>query len=389
MHLLRPLGPAATRSSPIESLRAGLGAFVGLGLTGIFVLSATVDLKLGLFLIAPFGASSVLLFAVPNSPLAQPWAAIVGNTLAALIGVAVSESVGDPTLRIPLAVGLTITVMILFRAAHPPAGAVAMTAAMSPDAVSHLGYWFALTPVAAGTVTLVAIAAIYARLTGREYPFRQLSDPNKHGTEDPDPTERLGLSEAELNWLLERNSQSLNLGTEDLARLIGAAELQAATHRTGPLTASDIMSRDLVTVEPSTPLAEVAHLFDLHKFLSLPVVNPDRRFLGIIFQLDIINRARDDGLRLDIGLGAAMGRLADKENQAQDCAEAIMNSAWPHANAKTPIAELLPLMADGDIHAVPVLEGGHILGIVTHTDLISALVRDRQRGGALRAQIQS
>lgn len=81
MHLLRPLGPAATRSSPIESLRAGLGAFVGLGLTGIFVLSATVDLKLGLFLIAPFGASSVLLFAVPNSPLAQPWAAIAGTRL--------------------------------------------------------------------------------------------------------------------------------------------------------------------------------------------------------------------------------------------------------------------------------------------------------------------
>ncbi len=89
---------------------------------------------------APFGASSVPLFAVPNSPLAQPWSAIVGNIVAALVGVAVRLVVPDPALRIALAMGLAITVTILCRALHPPAGAVAMTAAMSPDAVRELGF---------------------------------------------------------------------------------------------------------------------------------------------------------------------------------------------------------------------------------------------------------
>ena len=82
MHILRSLGPAVARVSLREALRAGVGALLGLGVTGLFLLSPQVDLSLGLYLVAPFGATSVLLFAVPNSPLAQPWSAIVGNTVA-------------------------------------------------------------------------------------------------------------------------------------------------------------------------------------------------------------------------------------------------------------------------------------------------------------------
>ena len=131
LHNLRSLGPAVARVSPVEALRAGVGAIAGLGLAGLLLLSPAVDLQLGLYLIAPFGATSVLLFAVPNSPLAQPWSAVVGNSVAALVGVAVCLTVADPALRIALAVGLAITATILCRAVHPPAGAVAMTAAMT------------------------------------------------------------------------------------------------------------------------------------------------------------------------------------------------------------------------------------------------------------------
>ena len=278
MHIPRWIGPAVARTSSREAVRAGVGALVGLGLTGLLFLSPGIDPDLGLYLVAPFGASSVLLFAIPNSPLAQPWSAIVGNTVAAVVGVAVCLVVPEPTLRIALAVGLAVTATILCRAVHPPAGAVAMTAAMSPDAVQHLGFWFALAPIGAGTVALVALAMIYARLTGRRYPLRQFDEPNRHGTADAVPAERLGLSEAELTGILERYKQSFNLGVEDLARLIGAAELQAAAHQAGPLTAADIMSRNLITVEPGTTLNEVADLFRRYRFTSLPVVGPTGNF---------------------------------------------------------------------------------------------------------------
>ncbi|KPN63480.1 CBS domain-containing membrane protein [Aliiroseovarius crassostreae] len=375
MSILRSFGPAIAGASATEALRAGVGALFGLGLVGLLLLSPDIDLRLGLYLVAPFGATSVLLFAVPNSPLAQPWSAIVGNTVAALIGVAVCLLVADPVLRVALAVGLAIVAMVLCRAVHPPAGAVAMTAALSPDVISHLGFWFALTPIAVGTTALVLLAMLYARITRRHYPFRQFDDPGTHGTDDPSPTERLGLSEEDLTGILERYRQSFNLGVEDLARMIGAAELQAAAQSSGPLTAADIMSRELVLIGPDARLGEIADLFSLHRFASLPVVGPDAEFLGVIFQIHLIHQARQDALRPDHRYLPALRRLLDRNQPKQVRAKDIMSVITANATPATPIGALLALMADGDTDAVPVLDQGKIVGIVTRTDLISALAR--------------
>jgi len=326
-------------------------------------------------LVAPFGASSVLLFAVPNSPLAQPWSAIIGNVIAALVGVAVCLVVQDPFLRIALAVGLAITVTILCRALHPPAGAVAMTLAMSPDAVQELGFHFALMPIGIGTVVLVLIAMVYGRMTGRHYPFRQFDDLNRYGTQDLEPMKRLGLSEAELSDILDRYKQSFNLGVEDLARLLGAAEMQVAAHRSGPTVAADIMSHNLITVQPETPLAEIADLFRRYRFTALPVVGREGRFLGVIFQIHLIDRAREDSLRLKRGFGKALHRLLDRRREIPVQATDIMSVGGPRATADTPLSALLPQMADGAVDAVPILERGQLIGIVTRTDLISALAR--------------
>jgi CBS domain-containing membrane protein len=358
---LKSFGPAVPQTTPMEAVRAGTGAFIGLALCALLVLAPTVDLQLGLYLIAPFGASSVLLFAVPNSPLAQPWSAIGGNTIAALVGVAVCLLVADPALRIALAVGLAITAMILCRAVHPPAGAVAMTAAMNPGAITELGFWFALTPVAIGTALLVLIAILYARVTGRRYPFRQFDDPNPHGTVDRQPFERLGLSSAELTNILERYRQSFNLGVEDLARLIGAAQMQAATRRIDPTVAADFMSRDLVTVGPDASLADITALFAQHRFTSLPVQTADGRFLGVILQIHLIALGQSDRRSL---LGKPRRRLR---------AEDIMDTASPRAAPSTPVAAFFHLMAESQTDAVPVIEGERIVGVVTRTDLIAAL----------------
>lgn len=369
---IRGLLPAMPFNTPIEVVRAGLGALIGLGVVG-FLLSFFDLHDAGLYLIAPFGASSVLLFAVPNSPLAQPWSAIVGNAVAAFVGIAVCLVIDDVVLSVALAVGLAISAMILLRAVHPPGGAVAMVAALNPDIAHEMGFQFVLTPVAAMTIVLVLIAMVYARMTGRTYPLRHFDDKSIHQTSDRPPIERIGLDEDELNAILQHYRQSLNLGVEDLARLIGAAELQVASHRTGPLTAGDIMSRDLVTVRAETALADVADLFRRHSFTSLPVVDEGGRYLGVIFQIHLIRRAREDALRLDRGLMAAMSRLVDRKRSLPVRAIEIMSVTEPRAMASTPIAALLPLMADGACDAVPVVEYDKIIGIVTRTDLIAAL----------------
>uniref|UniRef100_UPI0038CDA384 HPP family protein n=1 Tax=Pseudorhodobacter aquimaris TaxID=687412 RepID=UPI0038CDA384 len=339
---------------------------------------------MGLFLIAPFGATSVLLFAVPNSPLAQPWSAVVGNTVAALAAIWVCMLVSDPMLRIVLAVSTAITATILCRALHPPAGAVAMTVAMNPDMVAKLGFQFAIVPVAAGTILLVLIAMAYAKLTGRHYPLRQFDEPNHHGTKDAEPAERLGLSEAELTGILERYRQSFNLGVEDLARLIGAAETVAASHQTGPLTTEDIMSRDLVTVEPDAPLADIADLFRQYKFTSLPVVDAAGQFAGVIFQIHLIAHVRENARRLKGLFSQAMTQLRNRDSDIVVRAKDIMDSRGPRATVDTPLGALFPLMSEGNIDAVPVLDGTRIVGIVTRTDLIVALVRNSLRQEILK-----
>ncbi|MBB3993667.1 CBS domain-containing membrane protein [Sulfitobacter undariae] len=372
---LRTIGPAIPAAAPLEMLRAGLGALVALAVTGLIVLLPAFDKTLGLYLIAPFGASAVLLFAVPNSPLAQPWSALVGNTLAALIGVAVCLTIPHPALAVALAVGLTIAATIACRAVHPPAGAVAMTAVLNPDAVADLGFGFALAPVGAGTLALVILAAAYARLTGRRYPFRQFDDPNTHGTNDPAPSERLGLSEDELKAILSTYSQSFNLGVEDLARLVGAAEMQAATHATGPMTAADIMSRDLITVTANTSGSQIAALFQHHRFTSLPVADPQGTYLGIILQIDLIVKGSQDATRTRGRFMPALSNILRRDSNAPLRADQLMQSNGPRATPDTSMAVLLGLMADGETDAVPVLEHDKITGIVTRTDMIAALAR--------------
>jgi CBS domain-containing membrane protein len=374
--ILAGVGPVAATVSPREAVRAGIGAILGLGVVGLVLVSSDVDLQLGLYMIAPFGATTVLVFAAPNSPLAQPWPAVVGNTISALVGVAVTLLVPQAAIRVALAVGLSVAVMILCHAVHPPAGAVAMTAALSPEAIDALGFRFALAPVAVGTVLLVALAVGYARATGRRYPYRRF-DPVSP------PGERLGLSEDELTGILQRYRQSLNLGVADLARLIGAAELQAAGHRAGPLNAVDVMSSDLITVGPDATVMDLAELFDLHGFTSLPVVTRNGRYLGVVFQIHLVARLRATPVRARPG--AIVDRLLRRDGGILR-AEDVMALDLPVAGPATPVAALLPILSGRGCDAVPVLDDEIIVGIVTQTDLIAALARQTLQGQAMQGQ---
>lgn len=349
----RFLAPAMAGVSLRAALRAGAGAFVGI------VIAATIAWlfgrgDLGLVMIAPFGASAVLLFAVPNSPLAQPWSAIMGNGLSAVAGMVAIAVDTAPPVAMAVAVGLAITFMMLGRALHPPGGAVALTVALSPDFVRELGWMFPLVPVMLGTALLVAVAVPYAHLTGRRYPFRQGPEANSHGTTDTPALERLLVSRAELAALLQTFRQSANIGVEDLARLVAAAETLAAKHRLDGILVADIMSRDLLTVGPDTTLGDISRMFVRHDVTSLPVVTGDGTYLGQVFQLDVV-RGHETGAR-----------------SAQD----IMTTDLPHVHAAMATADLLPLLASGRCDAVPVLDGHRLTGIVTQTDLIAALAKD-------------
>ena len=104
----------------------------------------------GIWLMAPFGAPAVLVFGVPQSPLAMPKNVIGGHILTAMIGVVFSYYSADSAIMIGLAVGIAITLMIITKTIHPAAGA-------NPILIIESGQsWdFLIMPVLAGTVFIV------------------------------------------------------------------------------------------------------------------------------------------------------------------------------------------------------------------------------------------
>ena len=140
-----------------DRLVACAGALVCVGATGLICgLLLGNDPHLPL-LVAPMGASALLLFAIPSSPLAQPWPIVGGNTVSALIGLLISRYVPEPAVAAGCAVALAIAAMSLLRCLHPPGGAAALTAALGGPAVATYGLGFAFIPVGLNALVLTLL----------------------------------------------------------------------------------------------------------------------------------------------------------------------------------------------------------------------------------------
>lgn len=142
----------------------------GVGITLTSFCSHAMLGSAAFWLIAPMGASAVLIFGVPNSPLAQPWSVTGGNSISALAGIATFNWITDPALACGVAVGLAIILMYCLRCLHPPGGAVALTAILGGDPVHHAGIYYALCPVLLNSSILMMMALFFNNLTGRRYP---------------------------------------------------------------------------------------------------------------------------------------------------------------------------------------------------------------------------
>ncbi len=160
------LGPEAL---PSFARKLGFAAVSGLGGFLVIFLLAQASASLhATLLIAPFGASCVLVFALPHSPLARPRNVIGGHLLSAAVGISIYALFGAAPWSFGLAVGLAIALMELTGTLHPPAGADPIVVILA-----KAGWSFLLSPVLAGAVLIVAAAFVYHRvLSQRPYPIR-------------------------------------------------------------------------------------------------------------------------------------------------------------------------------------------------------------------------
>tara|TARA_B100000579_G_scaffold434398_1_gene455223 strand:+ start:837 stop:1304 length:468 start_codon:yes stop_codon:yes gene_type:complete len=135
-----------------QSVLAGIFSIITIGILTIL----TYKTSYGIFLIASFGSTMVLLYGYPESPFAQPKNIILGHFLTAFIGVVFLNFIPLPIfINIPLAVGFGVMSMILFKVTHPPAGGNPIIVIIGSVSFDYL-----LTPVLIGSIIVVMFGVI-------------------------------------------------------------------------------------------------------------------------------------------------------------------------------------------------------------------------------------
>lgn len=143
------------------SIYSALGGFITI--TILAFLTKNLELP---FIMAPFGASCVLAFGVPDSPLAQPRNIIGGHLISTFIGLCCFWLFGNQWYALALGVGLAIGIMQLTQTTHPPAGADPLVVILGAC------HWdFLLNPVLSGSLIITIIALLFNNISPyRKYP---------------------------------------------------------------------------------------------------------------------------------------------------------------------------------------------------------------------------
>jgi CBS-domain-containing membrane protein len=157
--------------SNAEVLWSWLGAFLGIGAVSL-VSHSHLGATDGIFMIGSLGASAVLVYGAPRSPLAQPRNLVGGHVISAAVGVLCFKLLGAyPGLAEAMAVASAIAVMHLTRTLHPPGGATALIAVIGSDRVHALGYGYAVAPVGLGALILLLVGLVVNNaVDARRYP---------------------------------------------------------------------------------------------------------------------------------------------------------------------------------------------------------------------------
>lgn len=358
--------PARARVGGRERLRALLGGALGILVTALVSRWLAGAESFSPWLIAPLGASAVLVFALPASPLAQPWSVIGGNTVSALVGVACAIHIADPAWAGAVAVGLAIAAMFGLRCLHPPGGATALFAVLA-----HSGsYHFALFPVMLNSVLMVFTGVVYNSLSGRRYP---------HGQQAAAPVASTAarFSASDLDTALTHYNQVLDVSRDDLEELLHHAELAAYQRNLGNLRCKDIMSTSPISVAFGTHLDDAWTLMREHRIKALPVIDLGRRIIGIVTVADFMRQADTSTLN-NIGksLRAAVKRSGTLSSDRPEAVGQIMTRSVRVMSAQRHVIELVPLFSEDGHHHIPIIDDEQrLVGIITQTDLVRALYR--------------
>lgn len=358
---LRNFLPASVRIGYAEAFRISMGVALGLLITG--VLSRWWGgAGSGMWMVSSLGASAVLLFGMPASPMAQPWPVLVGTVLSALVGAGMQALVADTAIACALAVGVSVMLMVPLRCMHPPGAGFAAYVVLE-----HInGVSLVVFPILFNIVALLVCAVIYNAITGRRYPHPQHSFKRGFNAEG----KALFASE-DLDAALSHYNQVLDVSRADLEGLLHIAGRSAFNRNFGNLRCLDIMSQPVFAIEPGVPQKEAWALMRQEQVKALPVVDSVGVVLGMVGVSDFVRQATLDAPESFV---QRIRHLVAGRNAQALQVQALMDASAPTVQADLLLVDLVPLFSAGGCHHLPVVDAQRrLIGIVTQTDLIRAL----------------
>ena len=149
-----------------QSIFAGLFSIITIGILSFL----TYKTEFGIFLLASFGSSMVLLYGYPESPFAQPKNVFFGHLVTAVVGLIVLHFVPLPIfITVPIAVGFGVGLMILFNVTHPPAGGNPIIVIIGSASFDYL-----FSPVITGSIIIIIFALVINRfILKKSYPTQK------------------------------------------------------------------------------------------------------------------------------------------------------------------------------------------------------------------------
>ena len=373
----RYLIPDAAPLSPAERWRSTLAALLGMLLIqGILaVLPAQPGIS---YLLAPLGASSVILFVLPHSPLAQPWSLVGGLFLPAIIGLLCGTWIQPAFLAVAIALALAVWITAWLRCIHPPGGAMAVVFAIAATQ-QPVSLTTAVLNIGAA---LVAVLFVNNLIPGRHYPQ---CAPKQTTAQKPRP-KRGSIRHEDLQHALQKIDAYLDISEEDLVRIYDLAT-NHAHQRHERRVCSEIMSTDVISVEFGTELNEAWALLQQHKLHGLPVVDRSKRVIGLLTLDNFLRHVKPEP---EQGIGDNIRRLLRTSPSAYsdkpEVVPQIMNEAFVSVRGNDSISKTASLLAASDHPVIlPVIDDkGRLAGVLTQTDLLSAIYQ-KQAAAAAKA----
>lgn len=221
-----------------EKWISGIGAL--LGIVAVYVITCWAfpgqasGVVGSLLMVTSMGASAVLLFAVPQGALSQPWAVVGGHLFSAFIGVSCQKLFPGHAWTAAVAVGLAVLGMHYLRCIHPPGGATALAAVIGGPELHALGYHYLLAPVLINVVAILSMAVAFnAMFPWRRYPAHLHK--RRATSEVTRPSQRqFELTQEDFSAAMEELNSYVDITEENLTELLELAKQHAERNITHP-----------------------------------------------------------------------------------------------------------------------------------------------------------